>query len=437
MTLMLRLVGLLVGAAAVAAATLLAAPAPADPPPEVLDAPVQSVGPSDFAHCPWSLSDSLRSSAYTLAGVGSAAFDMSFLEGGRLEDRLSGRLDADTAGRVDNPRPVGASSAFVEFTEGVGSVGVVTFGDGVLAGDLCSGAVPDTWHLPGGSTLDGESLVLRLFNPFTSDARVDLWALSELGVEAGESLEGLTVPARRTRIVALDELVPRRESLSIIVRPIRGSVIPVMVLDTGDDMAVWPGSGTAHGWEFPVAGAVGMQSDLVVTNEASIPVDFLVEVFDESGAPLPTLQGRVEGPGQTRIPLEDLSFSGFGIRVTGDGPFAAVVTARSESGVGATIGAPTTASSWLVPGPGVVASGSRLRLLNAGISDLVVTYRTLDPEGRTRANTIAVPAASVRTVHLAAPEVAAVRVDAEGPLSVGWLATESGRVLLSGAVPGG
>jgi len=435
---MTRILGLVVAAAAVLFATMQTAPGPPIPAVEAISrAEAPTVGASHFAHCPWSRSDSLRNSSYSVMGEGPTGFDLSFLEGGAVEDRVSGRIDTDTAARVENPRPVGASSAMVEFSTSVGSVGMVTAGEGLLAGDLCSGGIPDSWHLPGGSTLEGESLVLRLFNPFTADARVDLWAFSELGIEAGEALEGLTVPARRTRVVALEEILPRRESLSIIVRPVAGSVIPVMLLDTGADVAVWPGAGAGDGWEFPVAGAVGLQSDLVLTNEASIPVNFLVEAFDESGAQLPTQVGRVEGPGQVRVSLEGLSSSGFGVRVTGDGPFGAAIVARSETGIAATVGAQTTATGWLVPGPGVVASGSRLRLLNAGVTELTATYRTLTPDGRTRANVIEIPPNSVRTVHIAASDVAGLRVTARGPLTVGWLATVSGQAMFSGAVPSG
>ena len=435
---MTRIIGLAVAAVAIVVATTQPAPGPPVPTVEMTTRAEAPTGrASHFAHCPWSRSDSLRSSAYSVLGEGPAGFVLSFLEGGTVEDRLSGRTDLETAARVDNPRPVGASSAMVEFSGNVGSVGVVTTGEGLLAGDLCSGRIPDSWHLPGGSTLEGESLVLRLFNPFTADARVDLWAFSELGIEAGEALEGLTVPARRTRVVALEELLPGRESLSVIVRPVVGSVIPAMVLDTGTDVAVWPGSGAGDGWEFPVAGAVGFRSDLVLTNDASVPVNFLIEAFDETGAHLPSQAGRIEGPGQARVSLDGLSSSGFGVRVTGDGPFGAVIVARSEAGVAATVGAQTTATEWLVPGPGVVASGSRLRLLNAGVTELSATYRTLTPDGRTRANLIGIPPNSVRTVHIAAPEVAGVRVTADGPLTVGWLATVSGRAMFSGAIPSG
>jgi len=435
---MTRIIGLAVAVLAVVVATTQPAPVPPVPTVEMTTGAEAPTGrASHFAHCPWSRSDSLRSSAYSVLGEGPAGFVLSFLEGGSVEDRLSGRTDADTAARVENPRPVGASSAMVEFSGNAGSVGVVTTGEGLLAGDLCSGRIPDSWHLPGGSTLEGESLVLRLFNPFTADARVDLWAFSELGIEAGEALEGLTVPAQRTRVVALEELLPGRESLSVIVRPVAGSVIPAMVLDTGTDVAVWPGSGAGDGWEFPVAGAVGFRSDLVITNEASIPVNFLIEAFDESGVQLPTQVGHIEGPGQVRVSLEGLSSSGFGVRVTGDGPFGAAIVARSETGIAATVGAQTTATGWLVPGPGVVASGSRLRLLNAGVTELTATYRTLTPDGRTRANVIEIPPNSVRTVHIAASDVAGLRVTARGPLTVGWLATVSGQAMFSGAVPSG
>ena len=121
--------------------------------------------------------------------------------------------------------------------------------------------------------------------------------------------------------------------------------------------------------------------------------------------------------------------------MTGDGPFGAVIIGRSETGVSATVGARTTAADWLVPGPGVVPSGSRIRFMNAGVNPLTLQYTTLRPDGQTRTRTINLPANSLRSVHITDQGVTAVQVSADGPLTVGWLAASSGRVMAAGAVP--
>lgn len=436
---MTRVAFLLAAAALLVAAAGLPAPPLPDPPSgEALLVDGYRLGQARFAGCPWALSDGRRSSSYLAATEEASGFDISFPEGGEVRDALSGDVvEGIGVARVDNPREVGVSSAMVEFAQSDGAVGVVAFGEGLLAGDLCTASLPATWHLPGGSTLQGEELTLRLFNPFTTDARVDLWALSELGTEAAESLEALTIPAGRTRVVSLEGMLAGRESLAVIVRPTFGSVIPVMELDTGTDTAVWPGTGTSEGWEFPVGGVDGLETSLVLTNEASLEVNFLVELFDETATFMAPLSGTIEGPGQVRIGLAGLPTGAFGIRVTGDGPFGAAVVGRSSTAVAATTGTPTNASAWLLLGPGAVPADSRLRLLNAGVVDLEVTYTALTASGEEPPSSVTVPAGSVETVVVADPDVLGVRVAGSGPFSAGWWGEAQGSMMFAGGVPVG
>jgi len=343
--------------------------------------------------------------------------------------------DGRRVARIDNPRDVGISSALVEFGESDGAVGVVAFGDGLLAGDLCTASLPPTWHLPGGSTLGDEELTLRLFNPFTTDARVDLWALSELGTEAAESLQALTIPAGRTRVVSLEEILAGRESLAIIVRPIVGSVIPVMELEAGTDTAVWPGTGSSEGWEFPVAGVEGLQTSLILTNEASLEVNFVVELFGSEAGAMAPLSGTIEAPGQVRIELDDLPTSAFGVRVTGDGPFGAALIGRSGTAIAAASGTPINDSTWLLLGPRVVTADTRLRFLNAGVVDLDVTYTALTASGEEFPNSITVAAGTVETVAVTDPGVLGVHVSGNGVFSAGWWAETQGSVMFAGGVP--
>ena len=438
---MSRLLAVIVSGVLLAAAVLLPVPQDLDPATGGAD-PVEAdrlgIGPA--AHCPWALSDGGRRSSYIAITEIPTGLSVSFVEGGRLEASLSGQTAAGAAGavaKIDNQRQVGVSSAFVDFEGGSeGAVGVVATGDDILATGLCPARIPATWHLPGGSTLEGESLVLRLLNPFTADARVDLWALSELGTEADDRLEGLNVPARRTRIVEIDEILGGRESLGIIVRPSAGSVIPAMSLDTETDRAVWSGTVANRGWEFPVASMEGLESALVLTNEASLEVNFLVEVFDEGGVRGAPFGGVIAGPGQTRIALNDLLPAGVGLRVTGDGPFGAAVTGRSDTAVAVTPGLPTNAATWLVPGPGAIGAETGLSFLNTGVSELAVTYTALRSSGDGGSpQSLTLPPASVTTVRLADPGTAAVVVSGDGPFTVGWWTESGGKFAFGGAVP--
>ena len=69
--------------------------------------------------------------------------------------------------------------------------------------------------------------------------------------------------------------------------------------------------------EFPVAGVEGLETSLVLTNEASLEVNYVVELFDDEGTFMAPLSGTIDGPGQVSVELDELPMSAFGIRVTG------------------------------------------------------------------------------------------------------------------------
>ena len=431
---MIRAAALLAAGFCTAAAVFLTPPSSPDPAPDLLAGEEEIFpGPSRFIHCPWALSDGSAEGVYTVAADGPAAFEISFPDGETTGPRLAGEAGPNTAARLSNPI-IGTVSALVEFSEGTGAAAAFSGGD-MLAGDLCPGAVPSVWHLPGGSTMEGERLTLRLFNPFTVDARVDLWALSELGAEADAALDGLAVPARRTRVVGLEEILPGREALSILVLPRSGAVIPAMILDAGGDAAVWPGVGASEAWEFPIAAVEGLDTELVLTNDASLEVNFLVEVFDETGALFDPIDGFIEGPGQARLDLGGISSSGFGLLITGDGAFGAAVRGRSAAAAAVYSGTSVNAAAWLVPGPGSVPADARLRLLNTGLTPFEVSYTILTPSGAGRRAALELPPLSVETVDVTDSGAAGVLVSGEGAFSAAWWAESEGKAVFAGAVP--
>ena len=432
---MIRAAALLAAGFCTAAAVFLTPPGPSDPAPDLLAGSAAAPsGPARFIYCPWSWSDGSAEAVYTAAADGPASFEISFPGEERAGPVLDGEAGPERAARLPSPL-VGTVSALVEFTEGTGSAASAFSGGGLLAGDLCPGGLPPVWHLPGGSTLDGEKLTLRLFNPFTMDARVDLWALSEMGAEASEALDGLAVPARRTRVVELEKILPGREALSILVLPSAGAVIPAMILDTGADAAVWPGAGASEAWEFPIAAVEGLAAELVLTNDSSLGVNFLVEVFDEASALFDPIEGFVEGPGQARLDLGEISSSGLGLLVTGDGPFGAAVRGRSETAAAAVLGSPVNAAAWLIPGPGSVAADARIRLLNTGVTAFEVSYTFLTPSGAGGPASLELPPLSVATVEVEDVQTAAVLVSGEGAFSAAWWAESEGKAVFGGAVP--
>ena len=434
---MRRLSLLVVSGMIVAAAYALSAPVTEDPDPGVpTTVSEEVVRISRFFHCPWAFADDTSTSSHAVLATVESDFGVSYVENGDVELGESGRLRGGAGASVPNPRVLGASSAIVELSNGPAAAGVVAIGPDLLAGDVCSGSLPAMWHVPGGSTREGDVLTLRLFNPFADDAQVSVSAVSELGTEADDSFENVAIPARSTRTFALHETLPGREALSVFVEQIEGSVIPVMVQEAAGDVAVWPGTRHSELWEFPVATAEGVSTELVLTNIAPIEVAFTVEVFDETATVLTSVSGVIEGPGQTRVPLNGIESGAFGIRLTGDGPLGAVVVGRGETSAVGTIGASGVSDEWLVPGPnsegGAVYS---LWFLNTGAELVTVEYRMVDEVGADSEGSVTVAAGAVASVDATAVGTSGVVVSASAPISVAWSGEFEGRRMFGGAVP--
>ena len=139
----------------------------------------------------------------------------------------------------------------------------------------------------GGTTLKGAETWLALFNPFPDDAIVDVRATTGDGIRAPGSLQGIVVP-RFTRVsVALHDLVPRVDLLSISTSVRRGRVIAEesVALDGTDGragLAMSLGEARARQWRFPVGiTGSGRQERLVVANpgsrDAQVTVSFALD----------------------------------------------------------------------------------------------------------------------------------------------------------------
>lgn len=391
---------------------------------------------SRFFHCPWALADDRRDGSFAMVSAVDTDFAINFPENGAVEQGPEGVVLPDAAFAVDNERVLGTSSAIVEFSNGPAAASVVAIGESTLAGDLCSANLPAVWHVPGGSTLEGDTLTLRLFNPFADDARVDLSAVSELGPESDDSFEAVSVPPRSTRTLELERTLPGREALSLFVEHVEGSVIPVMVQGSGTDTAVWPGTRHSDIWEFPLAGTEALATELILTNVAPIDVVYTVEVFDESASVLSGVGGTIAGPGQARVPLVGLGPEVFGVRVTADGPFGAVVVGKGETSRVGTVGAPTTADRWLIPGPNAeTAADYRLWFLNTGVDSVTITYVKANATGTGDVASIEVASGAMASVDVTDIGTTGMTASGTGPFSVAWSGSNGPARMFSGAVP--
>ena len=113
----------------------------------------------------------------------------------------------------------------------------VTKGGGDLV--ACATGSSDRWYFPAQTTSledrgeDAETITnplpnsarLVLFNPFSSDASVDLVAAVDDGIRAPREWAGLVVPAGTTRTIDLGERVQRRDLFSLTVTLRSGRVV--------------------------------------------------------------------------------------------------------------------------------------------------------------------------------------------------------------------
>lgn len=426
---MRRLAVLIIAAAAVVVALLVPAPEPAAEPLQglVIEAPGLS-SPQDAAiwYCPWAQADSARDSLLGVVSLSPASADFTFPVAvpGEPPDTASLSMGGPGAATLSLSEVAerGDSPGLVEFTGGPSAVSVTVLGESVLAADACVSSGPEIWHLPGGSTMPGEHLVLRIFNPFPEPAKVTVTAVSDIGVEALGELESLPVGARSWRDVEFDTLLRQRQNLVVSVAPVEGVVVPAMMLGDGSDEAWWPGVGESTSWEFPVARMADTAGFIVVYNPGPGSVEVAVDLFGPEGPIIEAFTATVTPEAPARFDLSEYPGEILGARVVADGPVSAAVVARGEGEVAVTTGATEPAATWLLPGlhrwPLHAAS---IWLLNSSSEEAVTaTVTALEANGALRSQTVVVPAGVPTQVDVTIRRAQGFLVSASAPLTAAW-----------------
>lgn len=130
----------------------------------------------------------------------------------------------------------------------------------------CAATTDGTWLFANGSTAQGATQRLVLFNPFAGDASVDISFLTEAGFSQPERLQGLTVPRESRVSIPVDTEIGRSGLVATRVDVRVGRVVAeqVLILDGSETvagrsgLAVGPGaSDVSEEWVFPWAGPVG------------------------------------------------------------------------------------------------------------------------------------------------------------------------------------
>jgi hypothetical protein len=307
----------------------------------------------------------------------------------------------------------------------------------VLSGDgraalTCDAGSAETVALPGGTTKEGDALVLMLANPFAGSATVDIGAASEVGTETNSGLEGIVVPPRSLIPADLGALLPGRQMLSAWVTPVAGRVVAAAVQGSSDDVGALQGQVPGLDWYLPVLPLDGVATRLVLVNPSLSDVPFQLDVYGGSqGLYEDAYEDTVPARGQISIDTADLLDGPGGVRVLAAGAVGVALRLEGEAVRAIVAGAPAPGPVWVLPGAGRLGPTSLL-ILNPG--DVDVSAQVMRANGSETLTTVDVMAGTMTRVDFPADDVGA-RVEADGDVVVAWmtrsdagLAGDSGRV---------
>jgi len=414
-------------------------------------------------YCTWAASGALRDSTAMIAANTPVTASLTLPQQivGEDPDTDQVILSSPGAVAVDVGEIVrrGDTPMFVEFDGGPAAVAVVVESDSLLTGDGCLSRIPKVWELPGGSTRQGRTTTIRLFNPFPEMAKVTVSGSSESGETGLVDLQSIDIPGRTWQDVELNGLIPLLNDLSFTVTTSEGNVVPSLVVAGSTDEASWPGEAPSTYWEFPVAtSSADFAPSLMLSNNGTNPANATIDVYTADGATADARQVVVDPSIPKRIDLSDLADGAMGVRVRADAPVSAVVlaeespeaivaTGETDTGssetpgdrIAGTVGASTPASTWLLPGLQAVAGAdSTVWLLNTGTDAATVVLQPLG-SGSLPTNKQLVPPGTLLGVPLGYDAaVGGYFVESTAPISVAWSAEEEkGIMFVSGTLVDG
>ena len=423
---MKRIVTLAVIAACAVAAALLPRPAAAPEPLAgvVIDRPgIESPIDASIWYCAWAQANAQRDSALAVASMTPAEAEFTFpvaIPGEPADTASAATLGPGAAiVALSNVAQRGDSPAFIEFSDGPAAAAVTVIGD-VVTADTCVAQGPDEWFFVGGSTMTGESLTLRLFNPFPEVAKVTVTGFSEIGVEALGSLRSISVNPRSWRDVPFEELLRQRQSLVLSVRSEEGLVVPAMSFRSGTDEAWWGGTALSALWELPVTQAEGTAAAIVIANPGPSDVEVTIDLYGE-GVSFPAAFTLTVGPeAPLRVGLSEVDAAVLGARVSATAPVAAAVVGIGPAGTGVTEGVAAPARTWLLPGLRTQGLDvGTLWLLNTSDEPVSVTVGVLTGSDILNSKQTVEPGRLV-LIPVTDEDALGYLVSASEPFSAGW-----------------
>jgi hypothetical protein len=430
-----------VGVLAAGAALLPEPPAPQEPLAGLiidrpgLDSPLEA----SIWYCPWAQANAGRDSFLSVVSQEAATVSLTLPVAipGEDPDEATLRTLGPGAAEVDlsDIAVRGDSPGFFEFDAGPAAASVTIAGAEVLTADACVSSGPDVWYFPGGSTMAGETLTLRLFNPFPETAKVNVGGVSEIGTEALGELRSVSVNPRSWRDVAFEELLRQRQNLVITVTTDEGLIVPAMAMTDAEGEAWWPGTAVSQKWEFPVVRTGGLDdASLVLSNPGLASASVTVDVLTPTGPRPSAFTLELAGGSPGRVSFAAISDEVIGARVIADVPISAAVVARGEAGLAITPGVASPARTWLLPGLQTfgLQEGS-LWLLNGGEEVVSITVTAIGLDGVVAEN---VPVEAGSLIEIPASDGAiGYMATASQPFSAAWSTTGPGGIAFASGSP--
>ncbi|HEX9644801.1 MAG TPA: DUF5719 family protein [Acidimicrobiia bacterium] len=446
---MKRILGLALVAVAVVGAAVMPRPAAPAGPDFTGAAPQPSlVGERGSVwYCTWADSGDLHDSDYALVSLPNTAGTLT------LPSAIPSEEPHSTAFTISGPGSTvfeietivrsGAAPGLAEFDDGPAAVAAMVTSDTSLAGDRCTVALNKVWYLPGGTTREGRTLTLRLFNPFPELAKASVEGRSEFGAVVLPEVSSVDVAGRSWVDVIMNTSNPFLDDLVLIVTTNEGNVLPsVLLAADGGDEATWPGSGLSTSWDFPVVAIGRLRPELVVTNPGTAPVTVDLDVFSTSAATPAAVSVEVAADTPTRIALDDLADGAFGIHLAASAPVAAVIVAAdpppvepeedptrpdrpqdepAPARIAGTIGAREPSTRWLLPGAGTAEDATTvISLLNTNPDVVTVTLQAL---GSQQVGPEKVQVEPGRVLRFRVPKGAGISgylIEATAPITTAW-----------------
>ena len=257
------------------------------------------------------------------------------------------------------------ASARIDLQGGQAGVELAVNGQWGNAITPCSPTASDHWYFATGATAVDATLMVGLFNPFPSDAVVDLSFVTDQGPANPPEFQGVVVPAGGLRVLSIGDHVRRRDSVATTVVARTGRIVAQRIQrrtapdDTGLTAALGaPSLGTT--WYFPDGYSADHDVEhYVIFNpnptEAHLSLAVSLdtgsaEPFDLTVPPAGSYTVAIES--ESRIPPQ----VGHSAEVTSTNGVPVVVertvqasAPAGHTGLGAMLGARVTAGRWLLP----------------------------------------------------------------------------------------